>query len=127
VDALRNVHSALGRDGILLEIHPVASGAPVEAAGERIGRLDDRGWQRVIDDTDARLASVVAAGLFQHQAEEVAEVLARFDSADEFVETVSEWRGTRIPRSLLRRARVATPPFDVRERVVYRKLRRVSR
>ena len=122
--ALRRAHQAVVPGGALLDIHPVASRPPVEAAGAPVGRLDDRGWSDVIEHADARLAELVAEGLLEDVRTERAEVRERFRSAEEFLEAVADWPGTRIPRRLRARVRGAEPPIDVREQVVYRLLRR---
>ncbi len=123
MDALSQIHRTVKRSGILLDLHPTKPFATVEAAGVSLGAVDEREFMRTVDKTERGLAEVVRRGLFAPEEEITFDVVERFDSAAELIETVDGWDGVRVPRALARRVRSGNPPFDVRERVVLRRFR----
>jgi hypothetical protein len=123
VHALRNLYAALLPGGIVIDTQPLSPHPPVDAAGERLGTLDMREWRQTIEDVDGRVAETIDDGLFAVEGEHVIEVADEFDSGAEFVEVVRAWRGTRIPASLVERARRASPPVRVVQEVRIRLLR----
>lgn len=123
VDALRRVHRSLAREGVLLDLHPTRPFATAEAAGVPLGRLDEREFMAIVRATEAKLEEAIAIRLFRPEVDVRFDVLERFDSADELIEKVGSWRGVRVPGALARRVRAGRPPFDIRERLVLRRLR----
>jgi hypothetical protein len=123
VNALHRIHSAVAPGGVVLDMQPVAPRPPVESEGQPLGSLDMREWRRTIDEVAALVDETIASGLFATEAERRYEVLETFDNGKELVETVSEWAGTKISRSLAARARRATPPLKIHESIRLRVLR----
>lgn len=104
-------------------MQPVEPRPPVEAAGTRLGSLDMREWQQTIAAVAALVDETIAAGLFREEGRRRYELLDTFDSARELVETVSDWGGTEISRTLTARVERATPPVVIRAGVLLRVLR----
>jgi hypothetical protein len=123
VHVLRNIHRVLGSGGILIEAHPLGVGARVEAGGARLGRIDETEFGRTVKMVTGRVDEAVALGLFVLEDEVELEVVERFDDAEEAIETVNSWAGTRMPPRVAERVRMAKPPIDVRGPVVYRRFR----
>ena len=125
MDVLRFVHEATAPGGWLVEAHPVPSRPPVEAGGAELGRLDDTEFGEAVAAAERALERTVAERLFVAEGEREIEVVERFDDGADMVQTVSEWEGVVVPPGLAERAREARGPVDVRQRVVYRRYRRV--
>jgi hypothetical protein len=123
VDALRNVHRAIVPGGILLDLHPIPPSEQVEAGGAVLGRLDERQFFATARATEEALEEAVGDGLFEPEAELEADVLERFDTAEEMLEIVGEREGVRIPAVIRRRVLASPGPIDLRERVVLRRFR----
>jgi hypothetical protein len=123
VNALRRIHSAVVSGGLVLDMQPVASRPPVEADGTRLGTLDMREWAAIVADVAVLVDETIADGLFREADSRRYEVLETFDDGGEFVDTVSNWTGTKIPRSLAASVKRASPPFVIREGVRLRVLR----
>jgi hypothetical protein len=123
VNALRRIHAALVPGGIVVDTQPISAEPPVEAHDARLGTLDMREWARTIDAVDRSILQAIADGLFALHGERSCVVVDEFDSGDEFVEIVSGWRGTSIPRAVADRARAASPPLRVHQEVRLRLLR----
>jgi hypothetical protein len=111
---------ALVPGGLLVDIHPVPPAEQAEAAGHVLGRLDEREFFEIVRAGEQALAS---CGVFELEAEVERDVCERFDTVEEFFEIVGEREGTRIPAQLASRIRAASPPIDLRERVVFRRFR----
>ena len=120
MNALRNLHSALVPGGTLVDVHPIPPHEQAEAGGEVLGRIDEREFFEIVSATENELTS---AGLFELEAEVERVVFERFDTTEEFFEIVGDREGVRIPAWLARRVRAASPPIDLRERVVFRRYR----
>jgi hypothetical protein len=120
VNALRNIHAALVPGGMLVDIHPIPPAEQAEAAGQILGRLDEREFFGLARSSEQALES---CGVFELEAGVERDVLERFDTVEEFFEIVGEREGTRIPARLASRVRAASPPIDLRERVVFRRFR----
>jgi hypothetical protein len=124
VHALHRIHAALVSGGLVLDMQPIAPRPPVEANGIRLGSLDMREWRRQTIDPVAELVDdAIAEGLFEQEGERRYEVLETFDEGKELVETVQDWTGTKISRSLAARVQRATPPLVIREGIRLRLLR----
>lgn len=120
--ALRRIHRGLVRGGELVDIHPVPPNATVLAEEGELGRLKERGFFETVRVTEGGLARLVDEGLFRAEAETEFDWIERYDRSDALFEAVADWEGVRTPWRLRRRIRRATPPLDVRERVVVRRL-----
>jgi hypothetical protein len=124
VHALRNIHAALGPGAILVDTQPVGAQPSVTADGTKLGTLDLREWVETIEAVDERVAETLAAGLYDTLHERRFTVVDTFDDAPECLETMSGWRGTRVPAALATRIRAARPPLSVAQEVRLRLLRR---
>ena len=124
VHALRNIHAALGPGAMLVDTQPVGAQPSVAADGAKLGTLDLREWLETIKAVDERVAQTLAAGLYDAQYERRFTVVDTFDDAPECLETMSSWRGTRVPAALATRIRAARPPLTVAQEVRLRLLRR---
>jgi hypothetical protein len=123
VNALHRIHSAVVPGGVVLDMQPVARRPPVAADGVRLGSLDMREWRLIVDQVAESVDETIDAGLFAEEKARQYEVLETFDDGKEFVDTVRDWTGTKISRSLAARARRATPPLKIHESVRLRVLR----
>ena len=54
--ALRNIHSTLAPDAVLVDTQPVSARAPVAAEGVTLGTLDMREWLETIKAVDELVA-----------------------------------------------------------------------
>jgi hypothetical protein len=109
--------------GVVLDMQPVRPRPPVEAAGERIGSLDMREWCGTIGPVAATVDETIADGLFREERRRRYDVLETFDNGRELVETVRDWDGTKVSRTLAARVERARPPLVIREGVLLRLLR----
>jgi hypothetical protein len=124
VNALRRIHSALVPGGLVLDMQPIGPRPAVESKRERLGSLDMREWRAETIDPVAKLVDEsIVSGLFAEDGQWRYDVLETFDDGRELVETVREWTGTKISRSLAARVEQSKPPLTVRERVRLRALR----
>src|SRR5688500_14866327 len=105
---------------MLVDIHPIPPAEQAEAAGQILGRLDEREFFGIARSSEQALES---CGVFELEAGVEHDVLERFDTVEEFFEIVGEREGTRIPARLASRVRAASPPIDLRERVSFRRFR----
>jgi hypothetical protein len=104
-------------------MQPVGPRPPVEANGSRLGSLDMREWRVTIDRVAALVDETIADGFFAEEGERAYEVLETFEDGKELVETVRDWTGTKISRTLAARVERAPPPLAIRESVRLRVLR----
>jgi len=105
-------------------MQPIGPRPAVESNRERLGSLDMREWRAETIDPVAELVDEsIASGLFAEDGQWRYDVLETFDDGKELVETVREWTGTKISRSLAARVEQSKPPLMVRERVRLRALR----
>jgi hypothetical protein len=121
VDALRRIHSALVPGGLLVDTQPLSPRPPVKADGLRLGALDMRDWCETIAAI-GRLFGQVTQGLYAVETEQPFVVTDTFESGTELLESVSGWRGTRVPAALRERVVGATPPPTVDQEVRLRLL-----
>jgi hypothetical protein len=125
VHDLRNIHAALAADGILVDTQPVSASPPVAFNGGELGSLDMHQWLDTIHAVDELVTAAIEDGLYELRHESRFIVTDSFDSGPECFETVSNWRGTRVPPDLRRRLAVAvTSPVAVEQEVRLRLLRR---
>jgi hypothetical protein len=124
VHALRNIHAALAPDGILR--HPARSArSPVASEGSELGTLDMHDWLDTIHAVDERFTETIAAGLYELEHESWVVVTDTYENGPECLETVSGWRGTRVP-SAAQRLAATTSAVTVQQEVRLRLLRRAA-
>jgi len=126
VHALRNIHAALERDGLLVDTQPVSAHPRVAADGRTVGALDMRDWRDTIDAVDERISKTIADGLYGSKHEQHFTVTDSFDDGRECLATVSRWRGTEVPPSLASRLEATHVTVTVEQGVRLRLLRRVT-
>jgi hypothetical protein len=126
VHALRNIHAALADDGILVDTQPVSASPPLALDGGERGSLDMHAWLDTIHAVDERFAETIADGLYGLQHESRFVVTDTFDSGPECLETVSGWRGTRVPSRVARRLVATTAAVTVQQEVRLRLLQRAA-
>jgi len=124
VHALRNIHAALGGDGILVDTQPVSASPPVAWDGGELGSLDMHEWLDTIHAVDERFAETIAAGLYELEHESWFVVIDTYDNGPECLDIVSGWRGTRVPLGVSQQLAVAMSPVSVQQEVRLRLLRR---
>jgi hypothetical protein len=85
-----------------------------------------REWRTTIDAVDRLAVQTIEDGLFALAAEHSLVVTDECDSATEFIEAVSGWRGTRISPALARLVAAANSPVSVNQEVRLRLLRALA-
>jgi hypothetical protein len=123
VDALRNCHRMLAREGTLLDLHPIPPSMHAYAEGRDLGVVDERKFFRVARRTERELERTVADGLFVLEKQTELDVIERFDTLEELWETVDEWGDIHFSNRLRLRIARSTPPVDLHERLVLRRYR----
>jgi hypothetical protein len=126
VRALRNIHAALASDGIVVDTQPVSPRPEVASDSAKLGTLDMRDWLDTIHAVDELLTDAIEDGLYELRHESRFTVTDSFDNGPECLETVSGWRGTRVPPGVARRLAAATSAVTVEQQVRLRLLRRAS-
>jgi SAM-dependent methyltransferase len=126
VHALHNIHAALVPDGILVDTQPVSARPPVASDGATLGWLDMREWLGTIHAVDESFAETIGGGLYELEHESRFVVTDTYDNGPECLDTVTNWRGTRVPPGISKRLTAATPPVTVRQQVRLRLLRRAT-
>ena len=121
--ALRNIHAALASDGILVDTQPVSASPPVALDGGELGSLDMHDWLDTIHTVDERVTDAIEDGLYELRHESRFTVTDSFDNGPECLETVSGWRGTRVPPGLSQQLAAATSRVSVQQEVRLRLLR----
>ncbi len=123
MDALRNCHRMLTREGVLLDLHPIPPSMHAYAEERDLGVVDEREFFRVVRRTEGELERTVAEGLFVLEQETELEVIERFDTLEELWETVDEWDDIHFSKRLRARIARSAPPIDLHERLVLRRYR----
>jgi hypothetical protein len=124
VHALRKIHAALAPGGLLVDTQPQSPHPPVVADGTELGTLDMREWLVTIQAVDELIAKAIGSGLYEMQHEEQFVVTDAFDNGPECLETVSSWRDTRVPPSLVSRLEATQAAVTVEQEVRLRLLLR---
>ena len=87
VHALEEIRRLLKPAGVLIDIHPVAEGTPIEIhqAGriELAGNLSVPQWCTDFEQADSALAEVIQRGLFAVERETVFDSVSHYDTAAE--------------------------------------------
>lgn len=122
--ALRNIHSALGPDGLLVDTQPVGPHPRVAANGDELGTLDMHAWIETIRAVDERVAETIAAGLFEQTDERTLVIRDTFDDGPKCLEIIGTWRGTCVPQPLAGRLAAVRDQVTVDQQVRLRLLRR---
>ena len=122
--ALRNIHTALALDGILVDTQPVSASPPVASNGGELGSLDMHHWLDTIHAVGERFAETIAAGLYELEHESWFVVTDTFDNGPECLEIAGGWRGTRIPSEMTQQLAAAASRVSVQQEVRLRLLRR---
>jgi hypothetical protein len=94
------------------------------AGGKDLGVVDEREFFRAVRATEAELQKTVADGLFALEDEVELDVIERFDTLEELLETTDEWDDIHLSKRLRARLERATPPIDFHEQLVLRRYRR---
>ena len=115
--ALRNIHAALALDGLLVDTQPLSAHPRVASDGAEVGALDMRAWRDTIHAVDERFAETVTAGFYVLQHDQRFIVPDSFDDGAECLETVSNWRDTRVPPSLASRLEATRTAVTVEQEV----------
>ena len=123
MNALHRVHAALQPDSLVVDTQPISAHPPVDAAGEDLGALDMRAWAQTIEEIDQLTFKVVDTGLFAVEHEREIVVTDTYDTGPEFLKTVGNWQGTRIPPALAGRLEAIPAPVSVDQTVRLRVLR----
>lgn len=124
--ALRNIHAAVAPGGLLVDTQPLSPQPRVAADGTELGTLDMREWLDTIRAVDDLVTETVGAGLYELQHEEFFVVTDAFDNGGECLETVSSWRDTRVPPSLVSRLDTTQARVTVEQDVRLRLFRRAA-
>lgn len=120
--ALRLLHASLADDGLLLDTQPIGASPLVSGSDGPHGELDMRAWVETIASVDQGFEIARTSGLFRTGHEERLVVHDAFDTAEELIETASDWRDTKVPAGLAQEVRAGSPPFTVRQEVRLRLL-----
>jgi hypothetical protein len=108
VDALRRAHRMIKPDGCLVDLHPSAARAPVQADGRTMGYVDGGDAPLRHAAAGVALATAVAEGLFTIERRDTFAFYTYADSIDELREYTEEnWRNARIDDVTVDRARQA--------------------
>jgi len=125
VHALRNIHTALAPNGLLVDTQPISAHPPVTANGAELGTLDMREWIETIRAVDERVNEATGTGLYDVTGEREFVVTSAFDDGPDCLEIAGDWRGTRVPESLADRLAMTRDQVALEQQVRLRVLRRV--
>lgn len=124
--ALHNIHAALTPDAILVDTQPVSARPAVAADGVTLGTLDMREWLDTIHAVDDLTAETIRAGLYELRHEQRLVVTDTYPNGTDCLESVSDWRGTRVPPDLATRRATAASPVTVQQETRLRLLGRLG-
>ena len=122
--ALRNIHTALVRDGLLVDTQPIGPRPRVSLDGHELGTLDMREWGETIRAVDERVDETIAAGLYERTVERTVVVRSAFDDGPDCLEVTGAWQGTRVPRPIATRLAAIRDPVTLDQQVRLRVFRR---
>ena len=122
--ALRNIHAALVRDGVLVDTQPIGSQPHVAADGDELGTLDMHEWLETIHAIDDRVDETIATGLYEKTDERTLVIRSEFDDGPDCLEITGTWQGTRVPQPLADRLAAVRARITVDQQVRLRVLRR---
>jgi hypothetical protein len=96
VNALRRIHDALVREGLVVDTQPVSADPPLTTAGGTVGTLDMQEWAQLIGTVDGLVEQTIRDGLFGLVDERRFVVIDDYDDGAEFIEHVRDWVGTHV-------------------------------
>lgn len=122
---LRQVHRALVREGLLIDIHPLGYEFAVLAGERGIGFVDTREFRGVLEAMNECVEASVSDGLFEEVRSLRRHVVERFETAAEALEEADGWDNLRLPPEVRRRLQEThATPIEFIDTVRYRLLRR---
>jgi hypothetical protein len=124
VHALRNIHSALVPNGLVVDTQPISAHPRVTGNGGELGALDMREWIETIQAVDERVNQTIVTGLYHVADERELVVTSIFDDGPNCLEIAGSWRGTRVPQPLADRLAATPDPVALEQQVRLRLLRR---
>ena len=119
---LRLLHASLAENGLLLDTQPIGASPLVSGSDGPHGELNMRAWVETIASVDQGFEIALTDGLFRIDHDEPLVVHDAFETAEELLDTASDWRDTEVPAGLAERVRTGSPPFTVRQNVRLRLL-----
>jgi len=126
VHALRNIHSVLAPNGLLVDTQPISAHPRVTASSGELGALDMRDWIKTIQAVDERVNETISTGLYDMTDERELVVTSIFDDGGDCLAIAGGWQGTSVPRRLARRLATTHEQVAVEQQVRLRVLRRAS-
>ena len=91
MNALQRIHRSLVPNGVLFDVQPSLTNAPVLNANGVLGRLNEREFRGFADRVNSLLEETIRAGLFVQEREVVFTVVYRFNAAAELLKEVKTW------------------------------------
>ena len=122
--ALRNIHSALVPNGLLVDTQPISAHPRVSSDGAALGALDMREWLETIKAVDERVNETLVTGLYNVTDERELVVTNIFDDGPNCLEIAGAWRGTRVPGPLADRLAATRDQVALEQQARLRLLRR---
>ena len=101
--ALRKIHAALRRGGVVVDTEPVSAWPRVTTQAGELGSLDMRKWAELIAAVDEQVEATITDGLFACDVKPSFEVADTFATGSALIDTVQKWQGTTIPAALAER------------------------
>jgi hypothetical protein len=127
VYVLRQVHQALTRGGLVLDVHPLGDDFPVLVGERGVGFVDTTKFRDVLEAMNLSLEQTVREGLFEEVRSVRRHVVERYDSAAEALEEADSWDNLRMPSSVRQRLRETdAEPIEFIDTIRYRLLRKKS-
>ena len=120
---LRGTHESLVPRGLVLDVHPIPPSGRIVSGTQMLGRIDEREFFETVRATEAGMQAAITEGLFHFEAKVERDVIERFDTADDLIETAEEWGDIKIPARVLDRLAAAPGPIDLVENVTFRRFR----
>ena len=96
------------------------------ADGVTLGTLDMCEWLDTIHAIDDLTAETIRAGLYELRHEQRLVVTDTYDNGTDCMDSVSGWRGTRVPPDLATRLVTAASPVTVQQETRLRLLGRLG-
>jgi hypothetical protein len=108
VDALRRAHQMVKPDGCVVDLHPAAVPAPVQAGGITTGHVDGADAPLRHAAAGVALAAVVGEGFFAVERTTTFEFYTYGDSIEELREYIEDnWRNATLDQRTVDRTRQA--------------------
>jgi hypothetical protein len=124
VHALRNIHSALVPNGLLIDTQPISAHPTVTADGAAVGSLNMREWIETIRAVDERINETLATRLYELADEREFVVTSIFNDGPDCLEIAGTWQGTQVPQPLAQQLSATSLPIGLEQHVRLRLLRR---